>query len=267
MIAFLVNPCIETTTAWKKPAYLEDDRMTPDTGRYSWKKHPKTLNANHLSIRCWNQQPWAHGFFLLVRNPNQKMYMWMFQVSNLISSWWTKSYTCSHRLIPQWSYNYFWMVSRTSPSHRLKKSSKNFFDTLEGLAKYPRKLLANTTGWSAGCYGKDCSVSAIAPFEARAPGGKLPATWPVSRRRKTTEKTSGVLVEKSIADIFREDTNGASMFLVSKPFFPSREIHLVKLQGSNSKKKTLIKRSCFKHTQLLKRWKLICPISMAGSSS
>ena len=127
MIAFLVNPCIETTTAWKKPAYLEDDRMTPDTGRYSWKKHPKTLNANHLSIRCCNQQPWAHGFFLLVRNPNQKMYMWMFQVSNLISSWWTKSYTCSHRLIPQWSYNYFWMVSRTSPSQSPGKKFEKLF--------------------------------------------------------------------------------------------------------------------------------------------
>ena len=116
----------------------------------------------------------------------------------------------------------------------LKKSSKNFFDTLEGLAarRYGQIsqeasgihchwlvswLLLGTVPSAGSCI-----------FEARAPGAKLPIarTTSVSRRRKTTEKTSRVLVEKNHPDIFCEDTNGASMFLVNG-LFSSREIHRI----------------------------------------
>ena len=76
-----------------------------------------TQNANHLSNRCWGNNHGPHGFFSFgaIRVST------LFQVPNLISSWWTKSYTCSHRLIPHFG-NCFWTVSRIPPSQLAKIS-------------------------------------------------------------------------------------------------------------------------------------------------
>ena len=143
MIACFVKPWIQIVLQ-QFTAYVlgvQDDKMTPaDTGRNSWpvmadqkwstmkNSHDSVLNMSpkmptiyQIDVGGTTMGPWVFFFW---RNPSQylySLYMWMFQVWNLISSEWTKSYTCSHRLIPHFG-NCFWTVFRISPSQSPKIS-------------------------------------------------------------------------------------------------------------------------------------------------